>query len=152
MVDVSKILAGTAAGIAGFVTVTLISPFKGERFDYATASFEEKQKFLETKAKNFSRGYNLTKGNASEITGTHIDAVSDLVSMTVKLKGPANGYMPATEVEKSRSIIMRTACTLTDRKLLTETNYTLRIRFFHPNGSKVMTVEASGETCAPYIS
>ena len=47
---------------------------------------------------------------------------------------------------------MKTACSLTERKLLMETAFKLRLRYFQANGANLMTVEANGETCAPYIS
>ena len=151
MADVGKIAVGALSAAAGFIAMTLWAPFGG-KFDYASASVDEKQKYLETKARNFSRGFRLTAGGASEISGTYVDAESDLLSFTVQLKGPATaGHIPASELETARSLMMKTACTLTERDLLTETPFRLRIRFFKPDGGNLLTVEANGETCAPYF-
>lgn len=151
MASIVKVIVGAVAASAGFLTVAVVSPFKGEPFDYATASIEDKQKYLERKAKNFSRGFNLTKGGSSDISDTYVDAERDLVSISVQMKGASNGYIPANELEKARNLILKTACTLTERDLLTETNFKMRIRFFKPGGSSLMTVEADGDSCGPYI-
>lgn len=148
MASPAKIFAGGISAAAGFLAVSLWNPFGGEKFDYATASYDEKQEFLETKARNFSRGYNLTKGSASEITNVYVDAESDLVSITVQLKDPNLQHVQAGQVEGMRKTILKSACALTDRKLLNETNYTLRMRFFKPGGAgNLMTVEANGANC-----
>ncbi|WP_375201525.1 hypothetical protein [Hyphococcus sp.] len=151
MTDAPKIFIGAVAAIGGFVATAAVNPFKGEPFDYATASIEDKQKYLERKAKNFSRGFNLTKGGSSDISDTYVDAERDLVSISVQMKGANNGYIPTSELEKARNLILKTACTLTERDLLTETNFKMRIRFFKPGGASLMTVEADGDSCGPYI-
>ncbi len=148
MTDVPKVFIGAAAAVGGFAAVATVNPFNGEPFDYSTASLDQKQKFLEAKAKNFSRGFNLTKGGASEISNVYVDAQSDLVSITVQLKDQNLQYVPAQEAEGFRKTILKSACALTDRKLLTETDYTLKIRFFRPGGGNFLTVEANGENCS----
>ncbi len=152
MADITKIFVGALAAAGGFITVAVISPFKGEPFDYAAASLEDKQKYLEAKAKNFSRGFNLTKGGASEISNVYVDAESDLVSISVQLKDENLDFAPLANLDVARNTILRTACMLTDRELLTQTGYKMRLRFFKPSGGSLMTAEISGEACAPYIA
>ena len=152
MAQVGKIALGVLAAIAGFLAVTFWGPFKGEPFDYASASIEDKQKYLETKANNFSRGFNLTKGGASEISNVYVDAESDLVSISVQLKDKNLDAAPLANFDSARNTILKAACTLTDRKLLAETGYKMRLRFFKPSGGSLMTVEVSGEACAPFIA
>ena len=152
MEQTGKIAAALFAAIGGFLAVSLWGPFKSGRFDYASAPLEQKQKYLEAKARNFSRGFRLTSGGASEITQTYADAENDLVSISVQLKGAETGYVPADQLETFRKLMLKTACSLTERTLLTETDFNLRIRFFKPGGGKLMIVEANGETCAPYLA
>jgi hypothetical protein len=149
--QIGKIAVGILAAIAGFLAVTFWGPFKGEPFDYAAASVERKQKYLETKAQNISRGYRLTAGDKSEITQTYVDAESDMISFTIELKGAELASLPASEVENAKNLILKTVCKLTERKLLTETAFRMRMRFFRPGGGSLMTVEANGETCAPHF-
>jgi len=145
-----KVLVGILSGIAGFLAVALWNPFGG--FDYAAASPEEKRKFLENKARNFSRGFGLTAGGTSEIASTYVDEESDLISITVQMKKPDSDYIPYEQTEKFKGMIMKSACSLSDRKLLTETGYMMRIRFFRYSGGPLMTVEVNGENCARYNS
>jgi hypothetical protein len=152
MDGVGKIAIAIIAGIGGFVAMALWGPFSGPRFDYVTATMDQKQAYLERKAKNFSRGFRLTAGQRAEISGVHVEAEYDLVSISVQLKDPNFHNIPSGEVEKFRKVILKTACSLTERKLLTETGFKLRIRYFHTDGSKFMSAEASGETCAPYLA
>ncbi len=149
--SMERIVIAACAATGSVIALATVGPNRAP-FDYATASIEEKQKYLERKAKNFSRGYNLTKGGSSDISDTYVDAERDLVSITVQMKGANNGYIPASELEKARSLILKTACSLTERDMLTETNFKMRIRFFKPGGASLMTVEADGETCAPYLA
>jgi hypothetical protein len=147
MAGIAKIFVGGISAIGGYLAVSLWGPFSGG-FDYAAATVEERQKFLETKAKNFSRGYNLTAGGSSEITNVYVDAESDLVSISVQLKGEDLRYIAADQLEGFRKTILKAACTLTDKQLLNETGFVQRIRFFRPGGGNLMTVEINGENCA----
>ena len=130
--------------------MSLWGPFSKDAFDYSSASIEEKQKYLERKANNMSRGFKLTAGGSSKISNTYVDAETDLVSLTITLN--KSGSIPASELSTARNLLMKTACSLTERKLLMETAFKLRLRYFQANGANLMTVEANGETCAPYIS
>lgn len=150
MEGLGKILVGAIAAIVGFVTVSLLNPFGGSEFDYASASLEDKQAYLERKARNMSRGFKVTAGNSSELSNIYVDAGDDLVSLTVKLKQP--GTIPAKEIATARNLWLKAACKLTERKLLTESDFKLRVRYFQSNGANLMTVEANGDTCQPYIS
>lgn len=146
-----KIAVVILAGIAGFALVAILKPF-GDSFDYNTATLEQKQSFLERKAKNFTRGFNLTSVGASEISDTYADAEFDLVSISVKLTEIRAHQIPHSEVEKARKILMRSACRLSERKLLEETPFNMRVRFFGMGGSPVLTANINGETCTPYYS
>ena len=139
-------------GAALMATTPGCGQLAGGKFDYATASLEDKQRYLEAKAKNFSRGFNLTKGGASEITSTYIDAATDLVSITMQLKDPKLEHAPVGNLGPIRDTILKTACTLTERNLLAETDFNMRLRFWKPGGAKLMTVEVNGESCAPYMA
>lgn len=149
MADPGKILVGVISAGAGFLAVSLWAPFGKGSFDYASAPLEEKQKYLESKARNMTRGFKLTAGNSSEISSTYVDAETDLISLTITLN--KSGAIPTSELSTARSLLMKTACSLTERKLLTQTDFKLRIRYFQANGANLMTVEASGENCAPYL-
>ena len=150
MADIGKIVVGGISGVASYVAVALWGPFSGGAFDYASASMDERQKYLETKARNISRGFKLTAGNSGTISNTYVDAESDLISLTVKMKN--SGSIPASELATARNLLMTTACKLTERKLLTETPFKLRIRYFQANGASLLTVDANGESCSPYFS
>jgi hypothetical protein len=149
MAETGKVLLAIICGVAGFLAMSFWGPFSKSRFDYASAPMEEKQKYLESKARNMSRGFKLTAGNSSEISNTYVDAKTDLVSLTITLN--KSGSIPASELLTARNLLMKTACSLTDRKLLTETGFKLRIRYFQANGANLMMVEANGESCAPYL-
>lgn len=152
MESLAKITVAIIAGIGGFAAMSLWGPFSGPHFDYVSATMDQKQAYLERKAKNFSRGFRMTSGNRAEISRVHVEAEYDLVSISVRLKDPNFHNVPSGEIEKFRKLILKTACTLTERNLLTETEFKLRIRYFHADGSKFMSTEASGETCSPYIA
>ena len=147
MADLAKIFVGGASAVCGYLAVSLWGPFSGGGFDYAAATVEEKQKFLETKAKNFSRGFNLTAGDSSEITNVYVDAESDLVSISVQLKDERLRSVSADQLEGFRSTMLKAACALTDKQLLNETGFVQRIRFFRPDGGNLMTVEIDGDSC-----
>lgn len=146
-----KIVVTIIFAAIGYAAVGLWGPFKGEPFDYASATVERKQTYLETKTRNISRGFRLTSGDSSEITQTFVDAESDMISFAIELKGAELASLPASEVENAKNLILKTVCKLTERKLLTETPFRLRMRFFRPGGGSLMTVEANGETCAPHF-
>jgi len=149
--NMERIVIAACAATGSVIALATVGPSKAP-FDYATATLEDKQRYLETKAKNFSRGFNLTKGGASDISDIYVDAETDLVSIIVQINGANNSYIPAGELESMRGKILRTACGLTERDLLTQTDFKLRMRFLKPGGGSLMTVEASGDSCTPYFS
>ncbi|WDI33022.1 hypothetical protein PUV54_07405 [Hyphococcus flavus] len=152
MESVGKIVVAIIAGIGGFVAMNLWGPFSGPAFDYPTATIDQKQAYLERKAKNFSRGFRLTAGSKAEISKVHVEAEYDLVSISVQLKDPNFRNVPSSEIEKFRKLILKTSCTLTERKLLTQTAFKLRVRYFHTDGSRFMSTEASRDNCASYLN
>ena len=146
-----KIAVGALAAIAGYIVVALWAPFGGG-FDYASATLDERQRFLEARARYFKHGYRLTAGRASEITSSYADAEFDLVSFSVKMNDIGAGPINAAGLEQFRTLLLKTNCNLSERKLLTETNYTMRIRYFRKTGGKLFQVDVNGETCAPFIA
>jgi len=149
METLGKIGVAIIAAIGGFLAVSVLGG-SGDGFDYTTASLDEKQRFLERKAENIARGFRVTAGKSSKITQTFADAELDLVSLSITLE--RDGAIPAGELAKARNLLLKTACTLTERKLLTETPFKLRIRYFAASGGSLMTVEADGESCTRYFS
>ena len=77
-----------------------------------------------------------------------VDANYGLVSITVQLKGPNMANIPYEHTQNMKALMLKSACALTDKKLLNETDYKLRMRFLKPAGGVLMSVEASGKTCA----
>ncbi len=146
-----KIIVGVLAAIAGYVAVSLWNPFGGG-FDYATAGPEEKQKFLEARARHFELGYKLAAGKASEIKSRLVDAEYDLISFSVTLNDVGDRPVNANGAQKFRTEFLRMNCRIVERNLLKETDYTLRIRYFRKSGGKLFQIDVNGETCTPYIA
>ena len=141
-------VVAAVSGVIGFLVVSSIAGVsRAPRIDYATASLEEKQNFLERKADNIVRGFNLTRGSASEISSVYVDAENDLISISVQLKDPMLDRASGEDVAGLRQVMQKSACGLSDKKLMAETDYTMRFRFLKPSGSILRKVEANSASC-----
>ena len=146
-----KLIVGIFSAILGFAVFAVLGPGFNEPFDYDSASPERRQEFLEKKARRFEAGFRVTAGKSSEISNIFVDEAYDLVSISVKLRKDSAENLQFQHVAQYREFMLEKSCQLTERKLLTDTPYTMRIRFFKPSGAKLMTVEINGESCKRFL-
>lgn len=142
-----------AAVVMGFIALATVGSISGGAgFDYATADYERKQKFLDGIADGFTTGFKLTAGKRAEVTQVFADASLDLVSVSVQYKDPEVENVSSNMVEKQRQFILKKTCRLAERQKLLENGITFRMRMYKPSGTQMGTIQVDNDACQPYIA
>lgn len=146
-----KWIIAFVAGAVGFVTMVNVASVDPVS-NHDDISIEQKQKRFDKIAQGFEAGFKMTAGSKAEIMQKYVDAETDLISFSVKLLDPKINDVPYEHVEKQRLKMLEQVCKLTAKKKLLETDFTMRVRYFKPEGGKLMTLQVDARNCGPYIA
>lgn len=120
-------------------------------FDYANASEERQQKFLDGVAKGFQSGFRRSAKGLAEIERIKADAVYDTISVDIRFRDKnterANGY----QVEAFRKSVFTENCALFDSKKLLDAGVKMKIRMKRPSGGVLTNLAFDSAACKPYL-
>jgi hypothetical protein len=139
-----------AAGLLTVVAVAALGP--ALNFDYADASEERQQKFLDGVAKGFEAGFKRSARGSAEIERIKSDAVYDTISVDIRFKDPnaehANGY----QVEAFRKSVYTENCRLFASRKLLEAGVKMKLRIKRPSGGILTNLAFDSAACKPYLA
>lgn len=120
-------------------------------FDYANASEERQQKFLDSVVKGFEAGFERSAKGAAEIEWIKADAAYDTLSVDLRFRlkdvERANGY----QVEAFRKEMLTENCKLLDSKELLDAGVKMKLRMKRPSGGVLTNMTFDSAACAPYL-
>ncbi len=143
------IIVAVICAALGFIAMAVLTPSK---FDYAAASEERKQQYLENIARGFERGFAATAGNMSEIKQIRANAQADAIFVDIRFIKAEVEYAPASAVDEYRQYVYKYNCAFLQRTAVLKKGVTLKIRTTRPSGALLTNFTLNAEGCAPYLN
>ncbi len=149
-----KVIGAIVAGVVSFIVMFNVASVSsgGGKFDYATATEERQQKYLEGVANGFSAGFKLTAGKRAELSRVEADASIDMISITIQYKDEKIENVTGQQIGQLKKMMQKTACKMADKKKMLESGVTMRMRLKRPSGSQMTGFDINAADCAPFLT
>ncbi len=145
------VVAGGALlfGVIGGAAVLVGS---AANFDYAGASEEAQQRYLDNIATGMKGGFSITAGDSAKITRIKADAAFDVIAMEIKFSDSRIDRVGYEQVEAFRETAYRQICRDRATKVVLDKDVSLKLRMMRPNGSHLSTFTFDTKSCAPFAA
>ena len=139
------------APIVGGVILLSMAALTRAEFDYASATEERQQKYLDNIAKGFAAGFNATSGGAATIKRISANASADAISVDIQFTKKEVEYATARAVDDFRQFVYKHECAWLEQNAVLEKGVAVKIRMTKPSGSILTNFNINEDTCAAHI-
>lgn len=139
------------APIVGGVILLSMAALTRAEFDYATATEERQQKYLDNIARGFSAGFNATSGGSATIKRISANASADVISVDIQFTKKEVETATASAVENFRQFVYKNECAWLEKNDVLEKGVSIKIRMTKPSGSVLTNFNINDEACSAYI-
>lgn len=141
-----------AAAIACLSATAGVAALAPTHFDYASASEESQQRFLERFGWGFRKIIGDGAGETAEVERVDADARWNSVDVDIRFTEPQVETFSSSEVEAVAQAIYVEYCKTDDEKRLLEQGVRMNLRMKRPSGGALSNVVLDDETCATFQS